>query len=462
MTTKSETRKGMEGTGNVAAQLKGRDPLEAVPGMETKRKLREALDLICSRTEMKPEVRSYLEKRIEGGMMERGQALLLGAAEPQTSPLRPGERDCGWEAANAKRFAQRIEREMSLMQHAPELLAEIMKNGICGMKQVASKIVGGPTDAVMVADCIKTALDVEYSTGRKFPELTDKLVGILIALDDGRYGWIVSACEVFSGRPDSVPFLEDPERLGAAERLIDFMVAHAIRWRDIYCMECMPKALLKYNLGRITAENLDRGFPFKPKTQWDAFIRLLPNHRGAGAYDLKVFELFCRYDSPKQFLHEVATLGISLRGLCSFERTCELFEMWRDSYPEIHDYRSPAMSRVGADGYIRGVIKARNATEEVLGLFVHAEALIKPGGGWLDYELLRYVKECAERGRKVVIFTTDISPEEAEKELHSHGITRQFPQFSGVVEITQFRGKILEEIISSTPPEYWGIRDKHW
>jgi hypothetical protein len=278
--------------------------------------------------------------------------------------------------------------------------------------------------------------DSERRTGKQFTELIDELAEFFIKIENNDFmSWSHSLCHLFENYAPhddgSRSFLDNPARFGAAKKLIDETVRRAIAVRRTECTHRIMEPFITYNLAKMTAENLDGDFPFRPESVMDKGFAELQwdGHVSAS------IRLFCTATTPREFL-------VSISGIA--ERDERIFP--KSIAGLIETVQGDVLTKIEM---------AKNAAEEVAGLYVDVDGTLIVGGK-LNARVLQTMEKAAEDGKAVRIFTGG-NPEKQTERLQALGVPEKFLP---AIQKSDFTGKIMEWVIDDARLEYQGIKAK--
>jgi len=255
-----------------------------------------------------------------------------------------------------------------------------------------------------------------------FEAIADKLSG-LERYDFGQ--WCHTVCHLFERyKKEGNYSLLRPETLGAAEKLIDEMVRRVVEGNETE-LRNVPRILfpvLEFNVD--TIQDCSKQLPFRPKSLTSTvFIRLLG--------EAQKMKLLCTAKTAGEFIS--ALTGINAQEAAE---NLSIAQGAKDLVEGMY---------VDVDGTLIHSIKA--------GEWWYGEQADKPFDV-VDEKILKLMRREAETGKTVRIFSGG-NPEEQTARLRVLGVDEKFLP---VLPKSDFRGKILAEVIDDTPPQYQGFR----
>jgi len=297
----------------------------------------------------------------------------------------------------------------------------------------------------------------ETSDDRSSKQLLNEIIGVTMAADKNKdfSGWSHSICHLFEMyKRGEASLLDAPDEVVA--KLVDDAVARSIQSRQEGNMSRIVGPLLQYNLDHINPDRLDGSFSFKPDSlNNEEFISLFSNADYA-----KSLRLFCAARTPREFLKQLIKENIkSLPSGLEPEKVITLLRSMQDnvSREEMNAYVNKFYRINNQDTTLEtltgNLSESENALERIDGVYVDVEGTLISGGE-LNSSLVNYLEEQRELGRKVVIFSGG-NPEELTKNLSALGLSEKFLP---VISKLDFKGKVLEELIDDTVPEYQGFK----
>ncbi len=234
--------------------------------------------------------------------------------------------------------------------------------------------------------------------------------------------------------------------LNNLEKVIDFTVARitdpdrteAYEDRD---MGHFDNRLVDPLIAASIKGKLDEKFPFKPASlSSEAFREYLKATRRIGMLAFSLAE------TPRQFAEEIAKLEPEF---------AELMKVWPVGYVETFNSTLNRIKTKIAKNLSEDIRKTAGATVE--GLFVDVGGTLIQKDAEEELELsirvLDMMAKAIEAGRIVTVFTGG-SPEAATEQLRQMGLDMRYLP---VRSKSEFRGKVLEEVIDDALPEFHGF-----
>ena len=278
---------------------------------------------------------------------------------------------------------------------------------------------------------LKEVFFVARETGKLNTDFVDKLVDILVLISNMRDinygGWAHTVCHLFEkyAYNPGHSFLGYPTTFGFAKKLIDEMVKRGLAEDPITfesafgCVERIIGPVREYNIDHIV--ELDGEFPFRPDSLTNpAFLRLLDE-----------LEASTGKDWIKKKIQNI-------KSFCGATTTRDLL----------------GAQKAAVECMAANFDAAKNASEIVSGLYVDVDGTLLFGNGRINPFTIERMTAAVETGRVVKIFS-DGDPHEQTERLRALGVDERFLP---VLRKSDFRGKILEEVIDDTPPQYQGFR----
>jgi len=227
--------------------------------------------------------------------------------------------------------------------------------------------------------------------------------------------------------------------MGAAEKLIGEMVKRAVEgWEiELPCVERVLLSVLEFNVDNIW--DCGKQLPFRPESLVStAFIELLDAAAEADSARIRVSKANMQ----------------KMKLLCTAKTAGELIS---------------ALTGINTQEAAENLSIAREARELIEGIHVDVDGTlvisIKAGGWWygkqadkpfdvINERILRLMQRESEAGKTVRIFSGG-DPEIQTELLRSLGVDEKFLP---VLPKSDFKGKVLAEVIDDTPPQFQGFR----
>lgn len=359
-----------------------------------------------------------------------------------------------------KKVDEYLEREES--QIAPL----IREQKIEGLRKLAQESAEYPTqdyrneEGYMIAEAFAwRVLASRERTGKPYNEILDATADVFTTIGN-KYnfqGWSHSLCHLFENYGKGASFLDVPD--ATAGKLVDEAVRRSIEGHEKGCIDRIVQPIVSYNLDHMDPAALDARFPFKQDSLNNEELASLVR----GEYSMHA-SIFCTANSPREFLVTCVKEKVFLpRGMTGLppemvvtflnaiknDVTEEEMHTYINKFYRVNDQETTLETLTG------NFTESLDASEKLEGVYVDVEGtLITKKEGKLNDRLVTLMEKESTAGKKVVVFSGG-APEEMTQRLRSLG----FPEkFLPVVSKNDFRGKVLDEVIDDTIPQYQGFK----
>ena len=342
-----------------------------------------------------------------------------------------------------------------------EALEIIQKNEQNGLQEVARRLDLGGGEVLYTAESLFKKL--YENGGGEYSDLINKMTDIMNSLEKRNFtNWSHSVCHLFEdyggryGMPGFRSLFDSPDNLRASEKLIGEGVKRSMENNQMGCMDRMLGKLPQYNLDNLDITSFENKFVFKPDPiSQSEFVKIMEKSENYLDY-LKVFLMS---DNPKNFIATLVRKKIKIplsdykqKNVVDFLKLVEGEIDKKDIDAYVDQCYKVNEQKTTFDELAKNISEAKEAEDIIEGTYIDVEGTLIRNNK-LNKDLVWQLKEYYS-DKQVVVFTGG-SPEEATKRLRSLG----FPEeLLPVKPKTDFKGKVLKEVIDDTQPEFQGFK----